>query len=691
MAVRFLKFTGASLLLLVSMIALFIAVFDWNWLRGPINRYVTERTGREFAIRGNIGVRLAWPVPRVSVGDVSFANPSWAQEARMIELGSAEVGVDLPQLLKKNVYLHDVVLDRPVVHLEQSADGRKNWLLDTSQSDENNRVRIGTLTLNQGFLSYDDGQKKRTRIESNISMGQPGEQYGLGVLFDAKGQFRGTPVTAKGSGGPVLSLQDESKPYPIRIDLAQGKNRLRADGSITSLTKLSALDMKVGAKGASLADLFPLIGIALPETPAYDTSGRLVRRAGMWAYEGFSGKIGSSDIAGNMQVDLGGKRPFLHGGLTSQLLDFADLGPLIGAHKDSQTDARPVKVATVAAKDAPPPSDRVLPDIPFETDKWNTVDADVTLKAKSIRRAKELPIENLDTRLVMRDSVLDLTPLNFGVAGGTLASNIVLDGHSNPIRAAARVSARNLRLEKMFPTVKLANSSVGRLDADFDLRGQGNSVSRMLGTTDGKAALVVDGGEVSQLMMEMVGLHLWEILRIKLGRDQNININCVVGDFDVKQGVMQTRTFVFDTDVTTVDVKGNIDLGREKLDLTLDPQTKKTSPVALPTSIFVRGNFNDPAVSIDKTKLALRGVGAVALAVVNPLLTIIPLVDMGPGPQSQCARFVQQARDSFPGIQSNSKRAPLVARPHRSANPKVAQADKPATTGFEATGAVELP
>jgi AsmA protein len=44
----------------------------------------------------------------------------------------------------------------------------------------------------------------------------------------------------------------------------------------------------------------------------------------------------------------------------------------------------------------------------------------------------------------------------------------------------------------------------------------------------------------------------------------------------------------------------------------------------------------------------------VALAVVNPLLLIVPLVDPGPGKDSDCRRLMQDAR-TLPRTENNKK------------------------------------
>jgi len=40
----------------------------------------------------------------------------------------------------------------------------------------------------------------------------------------------------------------------------------------------------------------------------------------------------------------------------------------------------------------------------------------------------------------------------------------------------------------------------------------------------------------------------------------------------------------------------------------------------------------------------VRALGAIALGVVNPLLALVPLVDPGPGQDSDCRQLVRDAR-----------------------------------------------
>ncbi len=632
---RSLMWAGGSLLGLVLLAVLTIALVGWNWLRAPLERLAIQKTGRELVLSGDLTMKFGWPVARLHAAGVAYANPSWAKEKQMVTAEGVEVSVDLPALLRRELAFTEVRLDHAAIFLEQSPDRRKSWLLDLNQQDENARIHIGRVALDHGTLGYDDAsQRTSIRTQLSTASGAPSNPKKHDLNFTATGQFKGLPVKAQGTGGPVLALRDTSQPYPLKLTGSVGPTHVQVDGTITGLLALTAVDMQMALSGASLEQLYPLLGIAFPVTLAYTAEGHLLHKENRWRFEKFTGRVGASDLAGFVEVVTGGKRPALSAALTSKLLALDDLGSLIGARSGS---------VTRAVKD-PLGQARVLPDLPFNAARWDSVDADVLLTAKTLRRAEALPLEDLNVHLTLRDSVLTLDPLNFGLAGGQLQTRITLDGRATPIQATAQVRARKVLLAKLFPTVDLSHTSIGQINGEFDLAGSGNSVGSMLASANGKLGLVVAGGQISKLMMEKAGLHLWEILSLNLTGDKLVKLRCAVADFNVKAGVMQTDALVFDTQITTLLGSGSIDLAHEKLDLTLTPKTKATSPVALRSPIYIRGSFAQPQVSIDKGRVAARAVGAVALGLLNPLLALLPLIDAGPGQDSDCGQLVRDAR-----------------------------------------------
>ena len=629
------KWTVGVLATLLVALALFVA-FGLDTLRGPIARAVTNATGRELVIDGRIRAVWSWLHPRFRVERIKFANADWAREDDLFSADAVEAEVRLLPLFAGRVVLPQVRLEGAEVNLEQDEDGRRNWILDTQRDKEkkDSRVAIELLTLDQGHLGYADAAL-------DIDLQADLNTDATGVLFAVSGTYQGLPVSGSGHSGPVLSLRDESNPFPLKAEARIGDTRVAVDGSITGLVQLQKIDTKVRLSGNSLAELYDIVHIALPQTPAYMTEGRLVREGTLVRYEKFTGKVGTSDISGTVQIDTGGKRPFMQGELQSKVIDLADLGVVVGTDQ--------------------PKEGGVLPDAPFDPSRWDSVDADVRIKAGTIQRPAQLPLQNLSTRIQMKDRVLTLNPLEFGVAGGKFAGPVTLDGTKDTIGANLQMRVQKLQLGQLFPTIQSNKASVGDIGGLVELKGAGNSVAQMLGSSNGKIGFFMDGGEISQFMMELVALDLWGVAKTQLQGDKPVEVRCAVADFDVKNGVMNTNAFVFDTSVVKVEGGGTINLKTEQMDLKLNPKPKDSSVASLNSPLYVRGTFSKPQVSPDVGRLAAKGVGAVLMGIINPLLAVLPLVKEGKGEDSACNQLMAEATKLKQQAAKLPKKAPATA------------------------------
>ena len=619
---------AAALAALPLLALLWLLLFGWNWARGPLQDLVQRDTGRVLLIEGDLRLDLAWPAPRLHAERVRFANPPWAAVPQMVVADAVAITLDLPELLRGRITFPEVRLTRPLIALEQGPGGRKTWLLDRAQTDEARVIPIGRLLLDQGTLTYTD-PTRATALQIALDTRTPAADAEHGLVFQAAGQYLGLPLSATGSGGAVMGLHDGEVPYPVDVKARIGTTQVTARGTVTRLLELSALDLQLTLQGDSAASLFPLIGVALPRTPAYRTAGRLRHADQLWHYERFSGQVGASALSGTLQFETGGPRVRVTGALASPRLDLADLGPAVGV-KDAPD--------TTAPK-------RLLPELPFDTARWASLDADVTLQAHSLLNAAALPLDELNVRLQLQDRRMTLDPLVFRLAGGQMKAQVTLDGRSAPLRGQATVQLRGLQLARLFPPTDQQRASIGRVDGDLQLSGQGASVGRMLATADGRVSLVARDGQISRLLVEQMGLHLLEILQLSLTGDQTVQLHCAVADFSVATGVMQARALVLDTAVNTVVGRGSVDLAQERLDLTLQPRTKVTSLVALRSPIHVTGRFDAPQVSIDTGRLAARSAGALLLGLVNPLLALVPLLETaGDTPDNACRRLLQDVQ-----------------------------------------------
>lgn len=658
-------FAGIVLALIVIAI-LFIALFNWNRARPLINDKVSAAIGRPFAINGDLSVHWArnpdaggisaWvPWPRFTAHDVSVANPDWAKRKQFATLEQIQFSLSPLALIGHTVDISTLKLTQPNVDIERDASGRANWQFALGRSPGSWKLTLGDVVFDRGRMRVDDDVLDLHLDVTVEPLGQPipfgrllashaagnapprtDQTYHFGWI--ARGTWRDAIAHGSGRIGSVLAVRNATMPFPLEADLQLRDLHIALEGTLTDPAHLAALNLHLKMSGANMAHLYPLTGVILPDTPPFSTDGHLTGNLhpgdSVFHYEDFHGKVGLSDLQGTVMFTTAPPRPKLTGTIRSERLRLSDLAPLVGAGSTAKSG--------VSVRQPP---DKVLPVAPFLPDLWKGMDADVHFAGRHIVRKAQLPISNLSTHLVMDDGVLILDPLRFGVAGGDLDSNIRLDGSASPMKGRMRISLRGVELKKLFPTVALMKTSLGEIDGEAALSGTGNSVAALMGSSDGEVRLLVDGGAVSKLLLEEAGLNIGNIIVTKLFGDQPVRINCVAADFDARDGEWRSTVFLFDTDTTTINIDGSINLASERLDLTLHPQSKGVRVLSLRSPLYVRGTLKHPDAGVEKGPLLARATGAAVLgAVAAPLTALAALIAPSHENNNRCAALIAQMR-----------------------------------------------
>ena len=634
-----------GLAVLLAALALLAVFFPWDWLRGPINRYVSEKTGREFAITRRLDVKLG-RTTRIYADGIEFANPSWAVDRHLVTADAAEVHIRLLPLLKRQIELPMVRLTKPQFGLQMEPDGRKTWSLGEDTKDERNVPAIGALVVDQGsvhFVAREHGADVRT----DFAMDRQGEAATAGVSppmplrFRAQGKWQNESFRAEGRTGDVLYLSAPlQNPFPAEVHATAGRTNLRAKGSIASLATLDGANVNFQLQGANLAELYKLIGVVLPETPRFAVAGQLSKQGQVWRLGQMSGRLGNSDVAGEMAFDRSGARPLLTGQLQSRALDFEDLAPLIGLDKKPRSSGVTV---TVGGKPLRDPKRKVLPTARLDVRRLQTMNADVRFAAARIVNAKGLPLDRASVHARLDNGVLQLEPLDLGVAGGRLAGAMRIDSKSAPVVAEVRMQARSLELNRLFPGTKLSRTGVGKIHGEVNLAGRGESVAQMLGSSSGNVAMLMGRGQISNLLLELGGLDGAEIVKFLMGGDTNVQLRCAAMAFGVDKGLMSSRAFVLDTVDTVFYGEGQVHLPSETMDFTIRPYPKDVSFLSLRSPLTVTGTLGAPKGGLDKGALAGRAGVALALGALNPLLALAATIETGPGQDADCGTALKEA------------------------------------------------
>lgn len=394
------------------------------------------------------------------------------------------------------------------------------------------------------------------------------------------------------------------------IDVALGRvelARVAVTGGVQDAKTGKGADINLDVQGQDLKPLYAALGMAAPVDLPIDVRANVSDPGGAYRVKDLNAHIGSSDLAGEITVVTKDARPLVVANLTSKLLDIDELAP--PAQEPSTTEK-----AKAAAKDAMADKkggDKVFPSDPLPLDAMKAADARLTFRGATIK-ARGIPLTDVAVDLTLKNGRLAVAPAKLGVSDGTVVANVSLDGGAASPPLAVDVKVNQVDYGKLLKTLDLTDISQGKVDANIDVKGAGGSVAAIMASLNGRARIVTEGGKIDSQVLNVVSSDLVAALPFVDSKGDK-EIRCGVIDFDIAKGVAQQRAIVFETGGMTLIGEGDVDLGKETLNLAFDPRAKKVSLLKVAMVPFdVGGTLASPSVV---PNVGSAAVGAVTGAV----------------------------------------------------------------------------
>ncbi len=617
------KRIGIVFVTLILLVLLLISLMNWNWARDFAAQQISDMTDRKLSINGELNID--WSLtPHISIEQIQFENAAWSNHPNMLELAELDLRIDLIELLKGHIVLPEVILTKPQIILERSAEGETNWDIQTdeaSSDDEASFPVIKRLRIKGGQLRYLD-LSTETNIEATIATikGQAGGEEA--TELKAKGKLNGRPLIVQLNAGPLVVLRKENVPYPLALNLQAGKTTVNVEGILLQPLQFKGLDLHFAVQGPNLDHLSQMFGLPLPSLPPYQLTGGLSDQENIWQIKKLDGQVGDSDIAGDISVTLGEERIFIAADLTSKNIDLDDFGPIIGLAPDTGPgETTSLAQEKEAKKEAASPF--VFPKEPIDFEGLKNINIDITLRSKHVE--SKLPVDDLVMQVIIDDGHLILAPLDFGVATGNIRSRIEIDTRVQPVKSKVETKIRHVRLSEILNRFEIADESAGLLGGEGTFWFEGGSVAEMLASADGGLLLLMTGGQFDDLLVELAGLDIGEALVALVGDEADANINCAFIDFPTENGVMDMSSFVVDTPDTVFLGKGSIDFNNEQLDLIIDPKPKDLSLFSARAPLHIAGSLKNPTFTPGESAI-LRGAASLALLPSAPIVSLFALL-----------------------------------------------------------------
>ncbi len=681
---KWLRAIAITIVVIIVVPALFIFLFNWNLARGFIESKAGSATGRVIKLNGDINVRIDWALePVVSLNNISISNMETGTGPEMLRADKIEFQFNILSVFSKRLEFPYIKLENANVLVEKDKAGRANWLLGAQDDKESKPPKIRELLVRNSKLTYRNAQ----------------DGTDLTVVADSSGDFRKVEseadnnfITLKGDGvykkaqfhvdyvgASVLELRKVQKPYPLKTSVTIAKTTINIEGTVLDPAELQGLDITLNVKGANAADIFPIFGIVLPPTPPYSVTGKLDYKDDVWKFDKIKGKMGDSDLSGSLSFDKSKARPLLTAKFVSQSLNFKDLGGFIGAPPPKDQPKEKLTAEQKAKQEHQDESPYVIPDAPLDISRLSAMDADVEFTGNKVI-SPNLPLDDFYMHVKLDDLVLKVDPVKFGTANGDISAQLTVNAKVKPPVIEANFQFKRLQLGRLFEKLPIGDRQnfKGFIGGTAKLKGTGKSLREMLGRSNGDIGIGMEGGQISNLIVKLIGLDVAKSLGMIITGDQPVAVRCVIGDFSVDNGVMHSRNIVVDTANSNIKGEGTINLSNEKMDIKLQAHPKDQTILSLKSPINIGGTLKNPSVGIGAGDLLVRGgLAAAASVVLTPFVAALAFVEPGLGKDSDCAKMLKEmnqhtgTKKSDNMVPKNANMPPPAAKPVKIKKPEV--------------------
>ncbi len=452
-----------------------------------------------------------------------------------------------------------------------------------------------------------------------------------GLQLNGDGARNEQPFTFELALGPLLDL-DNDEPYPVAGAFESGDTRATLDGSVAQPLDVGQVDLRITAEGPNATDLNRLLDLALPFAPDFRLQAQLRYEDQVLELGDLDLRAGESDLQGDMAFAFTG-RPRLTVDARSTTLDLDDLLQVV--EETTELDEQAEEVAE---------RERVFSDEPLDLDVLRDMDAVVSYRAERLI-SNQIPLDNLQISAQLEEGELRIQPLQVGLGEGTLVSNLHLDARQPQLQGRLDLNMTGVGLGPLLRNADLdqaAEAASGVMGGNSELRFSGSSMRELMSSLDGGLELIISGGHLDSLIMEVLGLHVGEALVTALTDSENVGLRCAYARLESRSGLIDMQQFLISTEETNFTADGNIDLNTEQLEIALESHRDDISVFSVDSPIELHGPLNDLNVRVLTGGVIARGAASVVGALIAPPLAILPWIEgLGADDSPGCREVIE--------------------------------------------------
>ncbi|MBO4745651.1 MAG: AsmA family protein [Alphaproteobacteria bacterium] len=600
----------------VSVVAVVVALskIDTNSLRENILGILRSSTGMPVEIAGDVSWKLSLR-PHVVINKITVPNAPGEKHKNLFEADTLEVRLNLLSLFR----------NRPTIQHVRIKNGKLFW--NDNINAENNKDDKNTDTAE----SAAQGEIQKTEYPFmdpglggidvvNFEINVDDEKYFLPRVniragnFEKNREYRGWIKLKKNVIPFILSFDKynaERKVYPVKFAFSSEGDTLIANIALEGTSKIP-IDFIIKGDIPDVRPIGDMLNIELPKMPEIkvNISGGLGHSKVTVHKSSIS--VRGSDINFSGALDWSKKRLNMTANISSKKINLMELFPEIYGSTPHLGKYKP----------------NVFKDMPLYGKYLHDTNAVVNVDVGQMIVYRKLSLNKMKVNASVRDAVLRIDA-NVGFADGNVTAaingDIDADGRINlEMGGVGRGMVMGTLLEQIN-----TNDFISELPIDFEMyvRASGTNMSEVMHTINGPVRVYSAAGGYahSDLVAYMYGTdfltslqqNIHDLFASKKKYDQ-MKIHCLATNLKLRNGLIETQNGVaVETNAINVMLDGNLDLGREKMSMSLTTIPVRGLKLSITgnvvNTITISGNLAEPDIKISGAAVAGKALSATGL------------------------------------------------------------------------------
>lgn len=417
--------------------------------------------------------------------------------------------------------------------------------------------------------------------------GRPTELTGRGVLNGQKVDFKMDWASVPDAGS------DQSL---INIDARINNSRLKAAGRTDFLGANGRTAFDFDLSGPSPAGLYHGPEVDLPALGPFRLTGRYRLVRGDHELRDFKLTLGQSRLGGRLSCSTRTGRPRWAAEIKIDQLQLNDLKPSpkksVGAGKVGPQ----AKQDRLGALDHLAAVEKMINRLSGWGGGRLTASA-----AKVLSGPEEIGRGGLS--LTLDKGRLELKPFHLELQKGVLDAAAAVKPTGPGFDVDLTLAAREIDYRYTDWLFDPKSKSTGTMSLDARLVGRANKLINLPARSSGHVDFNLKPKSMEAGLIDMWFVNLFRLLPFVFSSKSDAVFNCIVGRFDLRDGLMTPRTILIDTTTTRVQGGGWINLRDRKLEIMLYPEAKQPKLFSAPAPVSLSGGFDDFHAGVSKVDL----------------------------------------------------------------------------------------